>query len=132
MIISHSPSIHLIWQFIFKVKQYTKVTSALSAKSHPSNSTHLDLNRHALRQLINGDTTPRGFMHAKPLLILSIHLGEAIHRRQEDARLDDFLQTAARGAQHRAQVLQAQPRALRYASVRQTENGAAGRAGDLS
>jgi hypothetical protein len=46
-------------------------------------SNRLDLNRYALRQLVDGDACP-GWLVCEPLLIFAIHLREVGHVRDED------------------------------------------------
>lgn len=76
-----------------------------SIPSRQSNA--LNLNRHALRQLINRHTAPRRLM-LKELLINTIHLREIIHRRQKDIDFDHLLDRGAGSAEDGGQVLDAE------------------------
>lgn len=53
-------------------------------------SNALNLHRHPLRQLLDGNTAPRGLV-GKVLLEHAVHLGEVRHVVQEHVHLDDFL-----------------------------------------
>lgn len=51
----------------------------------------LNLNRHALWQLLNGNTAP-GWLVGEELLVRAVHLSEVVHGRDEHVDLDDLLE----------------------------------------
>jgi hypothetical protein len=119
-------------------------THSVSTSTFPShiNLTHahsslrqrhaLDLDRHALGQLIHGDTAP-GRLVREELLIHGVHLGEIIHRRQEHVHLHDLLERRPRGGEHGREVADAK---LRHhgdgRARRESQDLTRGRAGDLA
>lgn len=63
--------------------------SLLDPLARLSQSDALNLDRHALGQLVHGHTAP-GRLVREELLIRGVHLGEVIHGCEEDVDFDDF------------------------------------------
>lgn len=102
------------------------LSSATSSKGNA-----LNLNRHALRQLINRNTAPRRLMREK-LLIDPIHLHKIIHACQKHIDLDNLFNWGTGGFKDGGQVLDAEFSHGGDGWGREGKDFAAGSAGDLA
>ena len=79
----------------------------ISPSTHLSQSNTLNLNVHALWQLVNSHTAPRWLM-GEVLLVDTVHFRKAVHGCQKHIDLDHLLNSRAGFLEHGSEVLDAE------------------------
>jgi hypothetical protein len=98
------PSVYPSFSPSFEGPWLMPIPTLLRSLANSCKSNALNLNRYALRQLINCYTAPRWLM-LKKSLINPVHLGKIIHGSQENIYLDNLFEGGASGGEDSREVL---------------------------